>query len=291
LAEFLDDESWSAARDATLFPESWSENEYFPLPHRPYKRAWDGSAIRFFGCSASAATTQGGRHGYHGWLHTSVADVSIGLTDGMLVKMLKGRSEAIATSRVGSVLYASSADSWTGRIKQVLDPNHANHASQKARKGWPSSPISRLRVKARQSMKNRATPFVQRGRRSSPRELMLEVRAKYPEKARDLDRVPCYESTLRRYRTRRESRRRGDPPRQGPVSCSRETRRQLLANPVACFVKAGGEVILCGGSFNTPQLLMLSGLGDETKLVRSAESASRSPMHARCVNGDGQVPP
>lgn len=30
---------------------------------------------------------------------------------------------------------------------------------------------------------------------------------------------------------------------------------------------ASGEVILCGGSFNTPQLLMLSGIGDKTELA------------------------
>jgi choline dehydrogenase-like flavoprotein/predicted acylesterase/phospholipase RssA len=37
---------------------------------------------------------------------------------------------------------------------------------------------------------------------------------------------------------------------------------------VRYFVRSGGEVILCGGAFNTPQLLMLSGIGDEQELRR-----------------------
>ncbi len=33
------------------------------------------------------------------------------------------------------------------------------------------------------------------------------------------------------------------------------------------YVEAGGEIILSGGAFNTPQLLMLSGVGDKTQLT------------------------
>ena len=38
------------------------------------------------------------------------------------------------------------------------------------------------------------------------------------------------------------------------------------------FVKPGGEVILCGGAFNTPQLLMLSGIGDRPHLRSIAKA-------------------
>ncbi len=34
------------------------------------------------------------------------------------------------------------------------------------------------------------------------------------------------------------------------------------------FLRGDGEVILCGGSFNTPQMLMLSGIGDEAQLKK-----------------------
>jgi choline dehydrogenase-like flavoprotein len=41
-----------------------------------------------------------------------------------------------------------------------------------------------------------------------------------------------------------------------------------LADKRQFHVKAGGEVILCGGAYRSPQILMLSGIGDQEELAR-----------------------
>jgi hypothetical protein len=47
--------------------------------------------------------------------------------------------------------------------------------------------------------------------------------------------------------------------------------------PDRIFVQAGGEVILCGGAFNTPQLLMLSGVGDPEHLKQVIQRGNGQP--------------
>src|SRR5262249_3691337 len=84
LADFLGADSWRAERVRFYF-QRLECNEYLPRPTPPPRsrlgRAWDN--LRWlFGFDADHT---GGRHGFSGWLHTSVADIQIGLADRRLV--------------------------------------------------------------------------------------------------------------------------------------------------------------------------------------------------------------
>ncbi len=194
-----------------------------------------------------------GRHGFDGWLRTSVADLAIGLKDVQLIKMLKAalrQAERAGIDRFFTLVYHF----LRGRIRESLDPNHARTQAL--------SPEGVALIPLAVGGKNGNPAGV--GHRSSPREFLLEVQAAHPDNL--VIWTNCFVTELL-FEKKPELRAVGvnylegrhlyhaHPNYENPPTETRSVR-----------VRAGGEVILCGGSFNTPQLLMLSGIGDREHL-------------------------
>ncbi|MEL6104891.1 MAG: GMC oxidoreductase [Planctomycetota bacterium] len=259
LADFLDDDSWRGNRMREYF-KRLEHNDYSKPPTPPpttwLGRAWDNTKWLF----GRTPDHSGGQHGFNGWLHTSVTDVSLGLFDKQLVKMLKAaliQSKQSGLDRAGTLV----RDILGGRIRQALDPNHAKTQAESP-EGVLLIPLSVCgdRTTVHQ---NREQPDVQRGRRSSPREFLMEVKAKHPDNLTIWTDCLVTKVILNDTKDRAvgveilqgERLYRANPnPSEEPGECGK------------VYVKDGGEVILCGGSFNTPQLLMLSGIGDPEEL-------------------------
>ncbi len=111
-----------------------------------------------------------------------------------------------------------------------------------------------------------------RGRRAGVREFILNTRAAHPDR---LVIAKCFHVTRVLFDHATPPRAIGVEGAQGEylyAACAREKRRAASEDRRSYFVRheastdekwqAVGEVILCGGSFNTPQLLLLSGVGD-----------------------------
>jgi choline dehydrogenase-like flavoprotein len=279
LANFLDDESWRAARMRPFF-QRLERNEYSPRPRRPtnfLQRFWN-NLLWLIGRDIDYT---GGQHGFQGWLHTSVADISIGLDDGQLVKMLKAALNQASRKGLNRPLTFVS-EFLRGSIKQSLDPNHATTQANHP-EGVVLVPLS-VCGDGTTIHQTRDQPFVMQGRRSGPRELMLQVRARFPERL--VIWTDCLVTRVLFDGT--------EPPRAVGVEIRRgKALYRAHMDPATVpgqtdrvFVKDGGEIILCGGTFNTPQLLMLSGLGDKANL-ESVPNSDQNPCALR--NRDGQV--
>jgi choline dehydrogenase-like flavoprotein len=261
LADFLKDESWRGARMREYF-KKLEYNEYSqpptPIPTSWWGRAWDDFRWLF---GKDPDHTRGG-HGFDGWLHTSFIDISLGLNDKQLITMIKA---ALTQANLSGLDRADTLAHrfLTGRVGQLLDPNH-RHTKAEHPEGLALIPVA---VCGRRTTihQNREMPDVQLGHRSSPREFMLEAKAKCPENIEFLTeclvtKVLFDDST---------------PPRAIGLEVLKG-RHLYKAHPEPSTkpgikgtirVKQGGEIILAGGSFNTPQLLMLSGIGDPGQLA------------------------
>ncbi|WP_182864691.1 GMC oxidoreductase [Rhodopirellula sp. JC639] len=263
LADFLQDPSWDGRQMRAYF-RKLEHNDHLRAPDRRRRRKkrhlwlylWN-SVLFLFGRRPDAT---GGRHGFRGWLHTSFTDLSIGLRDRQLVKMLKA---ALWVSKKEGL---DSAWSWTrtvlkGRVGRSLDPNHWETQSDSP-EGVVLIPTS-VYGGASTIHQNRSTPYAMLGRRSSPRELLLETIAEHGDKLTIWTDCLVTKVILE-----------GDPKRAVGVELLRGERlyrahvhpNDQPGQPDAVRVSEGGEVILCGGAFNTPQLLMLSGIGDPEML-------------------------
>lgn len=175
-------------------------------------------------------------HGFHGWLPTSEADPKLVLRDPDLVVLLLGAVKAALLTHEGDHLT---------RTLTRFDPNDSRNADHSP-EGLAFTPLA-----------------VDQGKRAGPREYILRV-VNAPEKNLTLKKNALATRVL--FDGKRahgvEFIDQAHIYRADPAASANGTL------PQRSEVYAKREVILCGGAFNTPQLLMLSGIGAKGELER-----------------------
>lgn len=266
LAQFVNDPTWRGEHMRACF-QKLERNDYLPPPESSppglFRQTiqYVRNSLRWL---SGFTPDTGGRHGFHGWLHTSVADFSLGLGDGQLIVMLKAalrQSKAEGLDRAWSLVQTF----LKGSSRQSLDPNHA--VTQKTSpEGVVQIPVA-IYGRSTNAVQNAETPYAQLGRRSSPRELLLDAVRNHPDRLEI--RTECLVTEIILEQASEQT---PDPPRAVGVRFQRGAKLYRASVNAAADdgpveevrVRDGGEVILCGGTFNTPQILMLSGIGPRT---------------------------
>jgi choline dehydrogenase len=231
------DKSWAAENMRTYF-ERLEDCRYRPRPRRlpsnPLLAALARHLPLVSGCFKNDA-----RHGFDGWLHTSLADPELALPDKVIRRILIG---ALVASNLGEFLRRPLTT--LTNLRHWRDPNDwrvRNHLD-----GLWQIPVA-----------------VRDGRRNGSRERVRQVARRFPNRLEV--RTGClvtkvlldqqlaatgveYIDTPHAYRC--------DPSPAGG------------GMPPVQQVHAAREVVLAGGAFNTPQLLKLSGIGPRDELKK-----------------------
>jgi choline dehydrogenase len=177
------------------------------------------------------------KHGYDGWLPTDVASPVLLLTD---LKVLSIVASAIGQQESKEVLIS---------LLSRLDPNSWAYLNLKEHPGGLfNTPLSM------QDGKRRGTrEFLRETQELHPERLHIETNAFVTEVLFDTDGKTAIGVKYRSGKSIYSA-----DPRSAPEQTG------IDMPPVR--IKPGGEVILAGGAFNTPQLLMLSGIGPKEEL-------------------------
>ena len=248
IAKITNDDSWSGERMRAYFERlehcdyvSWQASKEDSL----LAKIWNKIA-GLLGIAGNA-----GRHGFDGWLHTTVADPKLGLEDRQLSEeILSALVATLVDQGVGAIATVESflSDLFGHQAKARFDPNNWETMKQRP-EGVMLIPIA-----------------VRDGRRSSPRDYLIEMQKKYPERL-----LIQTETLVTKIIFDREPGAAGEPAAIGV----RFLRGKHLYNAHPQPSNASGtsgevfcrrEVVLCGGVYNTPQLLKLSGIGPRTEL-------------------------
>jgi choline dehydrogenase-like flavoprotein len=225
---------WNQLADLTGDP-SWRAEKmraYFErierCAHRPDERR-----LSHIGANPS-------RHGWDGWLQTER-----GLpVEGILNRDLRTTFFEVVRAVLKSPEFALTDDDRQSRLESVLDPND-----------W--------RVVANPAIGLRYTPLTTRNhQRVGSRERVLDVSTRHP------DRLKIQMHALATRVLFDGSNRAIGVEYQRGESLYGAHARPSTAAPSVRQVFAAREVILAGGAFNTPQLLMLSGIGPRADLEK-----------------------
>ena len=191
-----------------------------------------------------------GRHGFHGWLHTNMADPKLGMKDDQLVQQILSALDATlidqgiaAIGRIQSFFL----DVFLGKIKARFDPNNWETMHRRP-EGVMLIPIA-----------------VRGGQRNSPRDYLRQVQEDYPE------RLTIWPETLATAIIFDHDA--GKPRAIGVRFLQGKHLYRAHPEPSSGVGTPGEvycrrEVVLCGGAYNTPQLLKLSGIGPKAELER-----------------------
>jgi choline dehydrogenase len=246
IAKITNDDSWSGEHMRAYF-ERLEQCDY--LRNSFLEKLWN--KIRdIFGIADRANS---GRHGFHGWLHTNVADPKLGMKDNQLVKeILSAVAATLIDQGVGAIATIESfvMDLFRNKIKGRFDPN--NWETMKRRpEGVMLVPIA-----------------VRHGQRSSPRDYLSQVQKEHAERL-----IVWPETLVTEIIFDREPSQVGEPIAIGVRFLQGKHLYKAHSQPSSAAGTAGEvyckrEVILCGGAYNTPQLLKLSGIGPKEELER-----------------------
>jgi choline dehydrogenase len=243
IAKLTGDKSWRAWRMRRYFQKI----ERCGYLNRPWYRRWNF-----------------GRHGFDGWLPTTIADATLLLRDSQLLRLVMAAVQTCFTSNVWySSGWAHSFKSW---VQSFGDPTGLKRLGIMHRTlSWLSSlldPNSWLHLLDGSEGPIFVPLTINDGMRAGTRELIRDAARRMPGKL-------TYQLNTLVTKVVLEGNRavgvevldgarlyRADPaaPRQGPMPKTRQIRMRR-------------EVILAAGTFNTPQLLMLSGIGDPEELA------------------------
>ncbi len=188
-------------------------------------------------CEYLPLTESRSRHGLDGWLATNVASPMLVVRD-VFVQLITGAAV------IESLQQAGVAGAWN-RLKTGLDPN-----------GWKFVRENEEGVCL--------TPLTtHRGRRVGSREYIRKVQRACPQRL-----VVRTHALATRVLFDEANRATGVEYLAGAHLYGADPRYRTGAAPPRTSVAARREVVLCGGVFNTPQLLMLSGVGPREELER-----------------------
>jgi choline dehydrogenase len=172
-------------------------------------------------------------HGFDGWLTTSEADPRLAIKDKEIVILLLNGIKAALDGEIGNPLL---------RLVTGFDPNDARNRRYSP-EGLAFTPLA-----------------VNKGKRNGPREYLLRTKQEYPQsltiKTQSLVQRIVFDGLEAVGVEFMEG---AGLYRASPLSDGNEhasAPRQATAR----------EVIVCGGAFNSPQLLMLSGIGPRQHL-------------------------
>ncbi len=197
-------------------------------------------------CQYVEASDQEARHGFSGWLTTNTASPTLVIGDGPLKKILASVAKESIT-RVGKLLTRLKV-----KLQSHLDPNDWRwRIAKQSPEGIIFTPLS-----------------TNGGRRVGARDRIVQVQKSCPKNLKVMTGALV---------TRVLFENAPDGKKKATGVEYLEGMHLYRADPSAPSNKDGGtlrtvsasrEVILSGGAFNTPQLLMLSGIGPEAELKK-----------------------
>jgi choline dehydrogenase len=233
IARITGDESWEAERMRAYF-ERLERCEYIDRPWDLPRNRLLRSLVRSLPL-LRARWENRSRHGWDGWLGTTLADASLAIQDKMLLRVLLAGAQATLSDHLGRKLTPFED------FDRFRDPND-----------W--------RVEHEGSLGLWSTPLaVTGGRRNGTRELIRRVAAEHP------DHLTVKTHALAARVLLDGNRAVGVEYLEGPHQYGADPQANGAPGTLRTAT-AAREVIVAAGAFNSPQLLMLSGIGPRDEL-------------------------